>query len=182
MCFTCVSLASPPCGCSGWHLIARSCVLHSRFCRIAICRWCHFLFEGKRVWSQFDSKCWTLNCFLCHRDNKQQGLMSLEGFDSTEHFRDRNNSGRATVCRGRKQQTWMFPWAVLSFQRLFLKIRAATFGGHGWCCCKHKADVQGCKWRILKQVQAFRDRFIVYFSVKQLKDFIGFIACLEEEK
>lgn len=83
MCFTCVSLASPPCGCSVWHLIARSCVLHSRFCQIAICRWCHFLFEGKRVRSQFDSKCWTLNCFLCHCDNKQQGLMSLEGFDST---------------------------------------------------------------------------------------------------
>lgn len=137
MCFTCVSLASPPCGCSVWHLIARSCVL---------------TFLSDRHLRVMSLPAWRKTCLVpVWLRMLDVELFSLSSWQQTTRFnvswrirQHRNTLETETTVggrqSGRKQQTRMFPWAVL--WRLFQNIREATFGGR---CCKHKVDVQDCK-------------------------------------
>lgn len=102
MCFICALLTRPPCGCSVCHLITRSSVIHPRFSRIAKRGWCHFLFQE----NVFGLCCFPCAVPLSSWQQITEAFVSLDGFDNTKAlYKHRNNSGRVTVCRERKQQT-----------------------------------------------------------------------------
>lgn len=130
MCFTCVSLASPPCGCSVWRLIARSCVLTFLSDR-------HLRVMSLPVWR----KTCLVPVWLQMLDDE---LFSLSSWQQTTRFnvswrirQHRNTLEEETTVGGRQSaeagnnKHGCFHEPSSEFWRLFLKIRAATFGGHG---------------------------------------------------